>query len=216
MKSEQALYGAFFVKGFRRRNAFDRKAVSSSRRAFCSRRRAQKPVQVGRRTNLSACSALAGPYLDGFQHDGTLDAIGARIRGELAIGRGSSRRNLVFGRSMLCSSGPESLSEFCPHAARNMTPAGTSPVVTRRHRAISTAFALFSCLRAREGRCATWSSRRRGRWSRWRPRRLARCLRRALAPTFRAGVYPLARAAPCAAPTTIVSFFANDAGGDGA
>jgi transposase len=45
------LYGAFFVKGFRQRNAsfllssvslFDRKAVSSSRRAFCSRRRAQE------------------------------------------------------------------------------------------------------------------------------------------------------------------------------
>src|SRR6266516_4661034 len=29
------------------------------------------------------------------------------------------------------------LSEFSPHAARNTTPAGTSPVVTRRHRAIN-------------------------------------------------------------------------------
>src|ERR1700680_5103684 len=29
------------------------------------------------------------------------------------------------------------LSEFSYHAARNTTPAGTSPVVTRRHRAIS-------------------------------------------------------------------------------
>src|SRR5947208_12853603 len=57
-------------------------------------------VRVGRRTNLSACSALARPYLDGSQHDGTLDAIGTTIRGGLAIGRGSSRRNLVFGRSM--------------------------------------------------------------------------------------------------------------------
>jgi hypothetical protein len=56
-------------------------------------------VKVGRRANLSACSALARPYLDGSEHDGTLDAIGT-IRGELAIGRGSSRRNLVFGRSM--------------------------------------------------------------------------------------------------------------------
>jgi hypothetical protein len=43
---------------------------------------------------------LARPYLDGPEHDGTLDAIGVTIRGELAIGRGSSRRNLVFGRSM--------------------------------------------------------------------------------------------------------------------
>jgi hypothetical protein len=57
-------------------------------------------VKVGRRTNLSACSALARPCLDGLEHDGTLDAIGTTIRGELAIGRGSSRRNLVFGRSM--------------------------------------------------------------------------------------------------------------------
>src|SRR5262245_65942121 len=29
------------------------------------------------------------------------------------------------------------LSDFFPHAARNTTPAGTSPVVTRRHKAIS-------------------------------------------------------------------------------
>jgi hypothetical protein len=57
-------------------------------------------VKVGRRTNLSACSALARPYLDGSEHDGTLDAIRTTIRGKLAIGRGSSRRNLVFGRSM--------------------------------------------------------------------------------------------------------------------
>jgi hypothetical protein len=57
-------------------------------------------VKVGRHTNLSACSALARPYLDGSEHDGTLDAIGTTIRGELAIGRGSSRHNLVFGRSI--------------------------------------------------------------------------------------------------------------------
>ena len=57
-------------------------------------------VKVGRRTNLSACSALARPCLDGLEHDGTLDAVGTTIRGKLAIGRGSSRRNLVFGRSI--------------------------------------------------------------------------------------------------------------------
>jgi hypothetical protein len=55
-------------------------------------------VKVGRRTNLSACAALARPYLDGSEHDGTLD--GTTIRGELAMGRESSRRNLVFGRSI--------------------------------------------------------------------------------------------------------------------
>src|SRR6266853_3293464 len=46
-------------------------------------------VKVGRRTNLVACSALARPHLDGFEHDGTLGAIGMTIRGEPAFGRGS-------------------------------------------------------------------------------------------------------------------------------
>ena len=46
-------------------------------------------VKVGRRTNLVACSALARPYLDSFEHDGTLGAVGMAIRGELAFGRGS-------------------------------------------------------------------------------------------------------------------------------
>src|SRR5271169_5350570 len=39
--------------------------------------------------------------------------------------------------TMFCSSASESLSFVSPHAARNTTPAGTSPVVTRRHKAIS-------------------------------------------------------------------------------
>src|SRR3981189_1126717 len=41
--------------------------------------------------------------------------------------------------TMFCSSASESLSflSLLPHAARNTTPAGTSPVVTRRHKAIS-------------------------------------------------------------------------------
>ena len=39
--------------------------------------------------------------------------------------------------TMFCSSASESLSFVSPHAARNTTPAGTSPVVTRRHMAIS-------------------------------------------------------------------------------
>src|SRR3954451_23864943 len=109
------------------------------------------------------------------------------IRGELAIGRGSSRHNLVFGRSrgsltmmQSCASAaklrgggsilrngatpwsasgdrhlgssletndilfarlqelPELvLSALSRHAARKTTPAGTSPVVTIRHSAIS-------------------------------------------------------------------------------
>jgi hypothetical protein len=43
-------------------------------------------VKVGRRTNLAACSALAKPYLDGFEHDGALGAVGMTIRGEPACG----------------------------------------------------------------------------------------------------------------------------------
>jgi hypothetical protein len=46
-------------------------------------------VKVGRRANLAACSELARPYLDSFEHDGTLGAIGMTIRGEPAFGRGS-------------------------------------------------------------------------------------------------------------------------------
>ena len=52
-------------------------------------RRAQGAVKVGRRTNLSICFALARPYLDSFEHDGTPGAVGMTIRGEPAFGRGS-------------------------------------------------------------------------------------------------------------------------------
>src|SRR5262249_36742091 len=53
-------------------------------------------VKVGRRTNLAACSALARPHLDRFEHDRTLGATGMTIRGEPACGRDQSRHNLVF------------------------------------------------------------------------------------------------------------------------
>jgi len=43
---------------------------------------------------------LPGYTLTRSEHDGTLDATGMTIRGELAIGRGSSRHNLVFGKSI--------------------------------------------------------------------------------------------------------------------
>ena len=46
-------------------------------------------VKVGRYTNLSTRFAFARPYLDSFEHDGTLAAIGMTIRGEPAFGRGS-------------------------------------------------------------------------------------------------------------------------------
>jgi hypothetical protein len=74
-------------------------------RFFAPTRSIAKParagaVKVGRRPNLAAYSSLARPHLDSFEHDGPLDAVGTTIRGELAIGRGSSRHNLVFGRSI--------------------------------------------------------------------------------------------------------------------
>ena len=56
-------------------------------------------VKVGRRANVAACSELARPYLDRFEHDGTLGAIGMTIRGEPAFGRDQSRHNLVSGGS---------------------------------------------------------------------------------------------------------------------
>src|SRR5712675_1201247 len=62
--------------------------------AFVSSRNTLRPsragaVKVGRCTNLSTCFALARPYLDSFEHDGTLGAVGMTIRGEPAFGRGS-------------------------------------------------------------------------------------------------------------------------------
>ena len=42
-------------------------------------------VKVGRRPNLAAYSALARPYLDSFEHDRTLGAVGMTIRGEPAF-----------------------------------------------------------------------------------------------------------------------------------
>src|ERR1700692_215637 len=56
-------------------------------------------VKVGRRANLAACSELARPYLDSFEHDGTLGTIGMTIGGEPACARDQSRHNLVFGGS---------------------------------------------------------------------------------------------------------------------
>ena len=65
------------------------KPVSSSRPAGSLTSSRAGAVKVGRRANLAACSELARPYLDSFEHDGTLGAIGMTIRGEPACGRGS-------------------------------------------------------------------------------------------------------------------------------
>jgi hypothetical protein len=55
------------------------KPVSSSRPAGSLTSSRAGAVKVGRRANLAACSELARPYLDSFEHDGTLGAIGMTI-----------------------------------------------------------------------------------------------------------------------------------------
>src|SRR5207244_1180640 len=71
------------------------KSVSSSRPAHRWSMRAEA-VKIGRRTNLAACFALARPYLDGFEHDGTLNAVAMTIRGEPAFGTPFNRATLVY------------------------------------------------------------------------------------------------------------------------
>jgi len=44
--------------------------------------------KVGYHPNLAACFGVARPYLDSFEHDGTLNAVAMTIRGEPAFGRG--------------------------------------------------------------------------------------------------------------------------------
>src|SRR3984893_3833523 len=78
----------------RRRTSFISFFVRSESRSFVPTRASPmssraRAVKVGRRTNLAACSALARPYLDSSEHDGTLGVVGMAIRGELAFGRGS-------------------------------------------------------------------------------------------------------------------------------
>jgi PAS domain S-box-containing protein len=94
VKPEQALYGVC-QEVFLAQRIFSASSVSLfdlkarffvPTRALLTAARAGA-VKVGRRTNLSACSALARPYLDGSEHDGTLDAMGTTIRGKLAMGR---------------------------------------------------------------------------------------------------------------------------------
>ena len=161
---------------------FDPKAVSSARPALRPCRRAQKLSKVGRRTDLIACSALARPYLDSFQHDGTLVRSG-RSEGSSLSGADQSRHNLVSGgpedpnhdaamrigseapkrrahsfprhnshgtnrdpppRIVIGDpSQPDGLGRNCQMpstsiycAGRRMTPSGTTPSRTSRHKAI--------------------------------------------------------------------------------
>jgi len=71
------------------------KSVSSSRPAHRWSMRAEA-VKIGRRTNLAACFALARPYLDGFEHDGTLNAVAMTIRGEPAFGARFNRATTLY------------------------------------------------------------------------------------------------------------------------
>ena len=86
------MYGAFFVKRFQSgAHCLDRFLLFDLElRFFAATRNIAKPtragaVKVGRRPNLAAYSALARPYLDSFEHDSTLSAVGMTIRGEPAF-----------------------------------------------------------------------------------------------------------------------------------
>src|SRR5712671_7856325 len=61
--------------------------VSSPRPAVLQSRRAQELSRLAVALTFPRCSALARPYLDSFEHDGTLGAVGMTIREELAFGR---------------------------------------------------------------------------------------------------------------------------------
>jgi hypothetical protein len=77
-------------------------------------RRAQGAVKVGRRTNLSICFALARPYLDSFEHDGTLGAVG------MTIGGGARFRARINRATTLYSVGPRTrtMMQSCASAAK--------------------------------------------------------------------------------------------------
>jgi len=86
------LYGLFIVKRFSERRSlflafligfFVRSGIPFLRPdpQYCKSRRAQELSRLAVATNLSTCSALARPYLDSSEHDGTLDAVGMTIRG---------------------------------------------------------------------------------------------------------------------------------------
>jgi hypothetical protein len=53
-------------------------------------------VKVGRHTNFAACAGPARPYLDSFEHDDTLGAIGMTIGGEPAFRTRNSRATTLY------------------------------------------------------------------------------------------------------------------------
>jgi hypothetical protein len=74
--------------------------VSSPRPTCVGRPARAGAVKAGRRSAVASCSIVSRPRLDSSEHGGTLVVVGMTIRGEPAFGRGSSRRKLVFGRSI--------------------------------------------------------------------------------------------------------------------
>src|SRR6266478_1328385 len=98
------LYGAFFVKEFARAahlfpssvSWFDLKVRFFIPTRASPRSMRAEAVKIGRRTNLAACFALARPYLDGFEHDGTLNAVAMTIRGEPAFGARFNRATTLY------------------------------------------------------------------------------------------------------------------------
>ena len=77
-------------------------------------RRARGAVKGGRRTNLSICFALARPYLDSFEHDGTLGAVG------MTIGGGARFRARINRATTLYSVGPRTrtMMQSCASVAK--------------------------------------------------------------------------------------------------
>jgi hypothetical protein len=108
VKPEQALYGAFEVKHlfhtilhFLHSSFFVRLGIPFLHPdPHLLRPTRTGAVKVGRRSGLATRSVVSRPGLDSPEHGGTVVVVGTTIRGGLAIGRGSSRHNLVFGRSV--------------------------------------------------------------------------------------------------------------------
>ena len=74
--------------------------VSSPRPAVLQSRRAQELSRLAVAPTLRRTPALPGHTLTASSTTAGLMSVGTTIRGGLAIGRGSSRHNLVFGRSI--------------------------------------------------------------------------------------------------------------------
>ena len=95
------MYGAFFVKRFQSGafliGFFVRPGVPFLRPdpQYC-KADARRSCQGWPTRHLAAYSALARPYLDSFEHDGTLSAVGMTIRGEPAFRARINRATTLY------------------------------------------------------------------------------------------------------------------------